>query len=322
MLSRAPKARCHCRGFLVRLTVVICTHNPRPDYFEKVISGLHRQTLPKEEWELVLIDNASDCSFVNRDELSWHPNCRYLLESKLGLAYARQRGIEESHAAVIVFVDDDNVLDANYLTEVVKISEEWPHLGTWGAGIIVPEYDVQPTSAVQELLGYLALRNDQLYPCTPKMPWGAGLCIRANVALAYNRVIENSEIVIVGRRGNDVMACDDKEMTYTSRALGFGTAVFPQLRLTHLIPRERVTPKYLLRLYHGDEMSSALLEYKWNGVLPQSPFSVRGLLSNLKNALLRRGLRRARHFTRVQALMSARSVIAKTRRAQAASFKN
>jgi len=296
----------------VRLTVIICTHNPSPEYFEKVISGLRRQTLPKEEWELILVDNASDHPLANRGDISWHPNGRCVLEPELGLAYARQRGIRESQTAVIVFVDDDNILDTNYLVEVVKISGEWPHLGTWGAGIIAPEYEVQPSPAIQHLLCGLALRKDEVYPYTPRMPWGAGLCIRTNVALAYSRMIETSEIIIVGRRGTGFMACDDKEMTYISRELGFDTAVFPQLRLTHLIPRERVVPKYLLSLKYGDALSTALLEYKWNGVFPQTPFSVRGLLSALKNAVLTKDLRHALHFSRVRALMSARGIIAKT----------
>ncbi len=298
----------------MRLTVIICTHNPRLDHFEKVISGLRRQTLPKEEWELVLVDNASDCPLANSEDISWHSNGHHFLEPELGLAYARQRGIKESQAAVIVFVDDDNILDVNYLAEVAKISEEWPRLGTWGAGLIVPEYEVQPTPAVQELLPYLALRNDHVYPCTPSMPWGAGLCIRTNVALTYTRMIENSEIIIVGRRGKGLMACDDREMTYTACELGFGTAVFPQLRVTHLIPKERVARKYLLSLYHGVMMSDALLEYKWDGILPRSLFSPRGLLSALKHAAVLQGLGRERHFTRVRALMSARSIIAQTDR--------
>jgi glycosyltransferase involved in cell wall biosynthesis len=42
------------------LSVIICTHNPRKDYLERVLKALQEQTLPSESWELLLIDNASD----------------------------------------------------------------------------------------------------------------------------------------------------------------------------------------------------------------------------------------------------------------------
>jgi glycosyltransferase involved in cell wall biosynthesis len=299
-------------AFVVRLTVVICTHNPRPHYLERVLSGLRRQTFPKEEWELLFIDNASDCPLADRWDISWHPNGRHVFEPKLGLAQARKRGIKESQAAVIIFVDDDNVLDVNYLAEAAKIGQEWPQIGTWGAGIMEPEYEVQPEPEVKELLYLLAIRDSAEYPCAPELPVGAGLCIRTNMALTHIRMCEDSEIVLTGRLGNGLMRSEDLEMSYTANEVGFGAAVFPQLRLTHLIPKERVARRYLVDVYGNVAMSNALLAYKWDGVLPPSQISVRGLLSFLKNIVLRHGIRREMHFHRVRALMSARRLIAQT----------
>jgi hypothetical protein len=41
------------------LSVILCTHNPRPDYLSRVLASLRGQTLPAEQWEFLLIDNAS-----------------------------------------------------------------------------------------------------------------------------------------------------------------------------------------------------------------------------------------------------------------------
>ena len=38
-------------------SVIICTHNPRPDYFARVLDGLRNQTLPMHRWELLIVDN-------------------------------------------------------------------------------------------------------------------------------------------------------------------------------------------------------------------------------------------------------------------------
>ncbi len=43
----------------MKISAIICTHNPRPHYLRRVLEALNRQTLDKGEWELLLVDNAS-----------------------------------------------------------------------------------------------------------------------------------------------------------------------------------------------------------------------------------------------------------------------
>jgi hypothetical protein len=44
----------------------------------------------------------------------WHPNARHIVEHKLGISVAR-RGMREASTDLLIFVDDDNLLDRNYL---------------------------------------------------------------------------------------------------------------------------------------------------------------------------------------------------------------
>ena len=62
------------------VSVIICTHNPRPDAFRRVLDSLAAQTLPKAQWELLLVDNASDVRLEPRWPLSWHSNARHVRE--------------------------------------------------------------------------------------------------------------------------------------------------------------------------------------------------------------------------------------------------
>src|SRR5271155_5863652 len=98
-----------------RLSAIICAHNPREDYLRRVLDGLRAQTLPLEQWELLLIDNASGVSVADRFDLSWHPLGRHIREEELGLTPARLCGMKESKAEILVLVDDDTVLDPDYL---------------------------------------------------------------------------------------------------------------------------------------------------------------------------------------------------------------
>src|SRR5665213_4011640 len=124
----------------MELSVIICTHNPRVDYLTRTLDALKAQTLPKEEWELLLIDNASKEPLAGKWGLSWHPNARIIREEQLGLTPARLRGVKESSSELLVFVDDDNVLFSDYLVECFQIAKTWPILGAWG-GQHFPEFE-------------------------------------------------------------------------------------------------------------------------------------------------------------------------------------
>ena len=176
------------------LTVIICSHSPRPDYLRRVLKALADQTMPLEQWELLFVDNASERPLAASWDLSWHPHGRHVLEEELGVTAARQRGIREASSDLIVFVDDDNLLDETYLAQALKLKEEWPKLGAWGSGSITPQYELPPEELVKALLPYLALRESartcwsNVYPCVEATPWGAGMCVRAVVARAYCQI--------------------------------------------------------------------------------------------------------------------------------------
>jgi hypothetical protein len=300
---------------VLQISVIICAHNPRSDYFARVLASLRDQTLPLENWELLIIDNASKMPLASDWHISWHPTGRHLVERELGVAAARRRGIREAHADLIVFVDDDNVLDKTYLTQAVGIGRDWPLLGAWGSGSIRADFEVKPSESVTAFLHYLALREtaspqwSNVASCVQAMPWGAGLCVRKAVAVAYCQSCERSSIQITGRVGNATLSGEDREIALSCCAQGSAFGIFPDLKITHLIPRHRVSEDYLVRLVEGTTLSDLLLDYKWLNIIPVSPLRVRVLLSVLKTLLLHSGIDRRMRFASVRALAKANRII-------------
>jgi glycosyltransferase involved in cell wall biosynthesis len=304
----------------MKLTAVICSHNPREDHLRRALDSLRAQTLPKSEWEMILIDNASQSPLAALWDLSWHPNARHIMEPELGIAAARMRGMKESCSDLLVFVDDDNVIDKSYLEHALEINDEWPTLGVWGSSAIIPEYEVEPAGDLKTLEYMLAIREtvkacwSNVYSCDEAIPWGAGLCVRASVADAFCRANNEPPILITGQRGGDRgVAGEDNEIAYVACELGLGMGVFPQLRLTHLIPKERVSREYLLKLVAGAKASDALLQYKWQGRLPRSPFRAWGMLSIFTHLIVLRGLERQTYLAHVRGILTARRIIADAR---------
>jgi glycosyltransferase involved in cell wall biosynthesis len=304
-------------------SVIICAHNPRENYLRRVIEALRQQTLCTNNWELLLVDSASNPPLAAKWDIRWHPNARHIREEELGLAVARRRGMREAAADLLIFVDDDNVLGQNYILDAVAVKREWPRLGVWGSGALIPEFESKPRECVTPLLGYLALRQmssphwSNVFRCVPSMPWGAGMCVRAGVATAYCEYSQNSSIQIADRRGRDsLMSGGDLEICRVACKIGLGMATFPELRITHLIPKERVALGYLLKIVEGTDASNMLLDYKWSGQIPKSPLRLRGLLSMIYTLIAHPGLDSVvifrMHLANIRATLRAKRIIAES----------
>jgi glycosyltransferase involved in cell wall biosynthesis len=262
---------------MTQISVILCTHNPRKDYLRRVLEALRAQTLPAEQWELIVVDNASERPLVEDWDLSWHPKARHIREEELGLTSARFRGIAEAKGELLVFVDDDNVVDKDYLRAALDVGRDYPFLGAWG-GAIRGEFEAEPEPWLQPLLGYLLVREfpSPVWSNNPgdwrAQPCGAGLCVRRCVATAYAKQLGVSPARRrLDRIGSKLSSCGDSDLIQTSCDIGQGFGNFPELRLTHLIPRSRVQPKYLIRLMQGITSSLILLQYLRTGDVPPKP---------------------------------------------------
>ena len=242
--------------------------------------------------------------------------------------FARHRGIHEAKGDICVFVDDDNLLDRDYLEQVLGIGVSHPHLGTWGAGTIRGEFERELAPHLRPYCNYLALRdNKQTYfsniiTCGDAIPLGAGLCVRSTVATEYLRFcVAPANIRITGRRGASLVGHEDYEISFVGCQMGFGMGVFPELKMTHLIPKERSTHDYFLRLLEGCRISGTVIDFKWPTTyvgdffdqpqrrLARSPRNIRGLLSLCNNALLKRGFERRIFFANRRGTIKGREII-------------
>ncbi len=258
------------------LSVILCAHNPRAAYLERTLAALAAQTLAAKEWEFVLVDNASAPPLTAATLAPLPTSARLVREMRLGLTPARLRGIYETSAEVIVFVDDDNVLAPDYLANALELARAWPMLGTWG-GQIVPEFEVQPPEWTRPYWKALALR-DVPQDCWSNLPgdahaepFGAGLCVRRVVAEHYaHALINDHRRRALGRSGAQLTSGEDSDLAWTACDLGFGNGVFARLKLTHLIPASRLEEGYLLRLVEALSYSKVMLDAS-HGHRPSRP---------------------------------------------------
>lgn len=280
------------------LSVIVCTHNPRMDYLERVLAALRAQTLSPDRWELLVIDNHSSPPLKDRIDLTWHPHGKCLGEDDLGLTPTRLRGICQSTADLIVFVDDDNVLASNYLEETLVVARQHPAMGVWG-GHITAEFEAPPPECTRDFVKGFAVQHvkQDMWACSwppahQALPCGAGMTVRRTVAARYSADVRHSPLRLgLDRKGTHLTAAGDSDLAFTALRCGLGMGKFTRLRLTHLIPEHRLQPGFQERSVEGMSYSWVLLTYVHGLELPPDT-----LLRRLCSVL--RGFRRA-GFARV-----------------------
>jgi glycosyltransferase involved in cell wall biosynthesis len=99
-----------------KATIAICTRN-RTDDLKRCLNAL--QKLPDDGQEVLVIDNAPpDDSTKKLCEA--YPFVTYIMESKPGLDFARNRALQEAAGDIIAFTDDDATPDLNWLRAITK----------------------------------------------------------------------------------------------------------------------------------------------------------------------------------------------------------
>jgi hypothetical protein len=250
------------------ISVIICTHNPREDFLRRTLAALRVQTLPTAQWELLLIDNASQKNLAEIWDLSWQPNARHIRENELGLTPARLRGIREAQGELLVFVDDDNLLAENYLAAAAELFSKRADLGV-ASGRILPEYETPPPDWFLPHESWIAVRRIEQSRWAnffdPRAePCGAGMCLRKPIALGYAQKALDARQRILGRKGDSLLSGEDIAITKVALGLGFSMGQFAELQLTHIIPARRVSEEYLFSLYRSILASGQVMSWLEN----------------------------------------------------------
>ena len=249
----------------MNLSVLIFTHNPNRHVLGRTIEGLKAQSLNTDQWELIVVDNASDEKVSSWLDLKWHENARLVDEPDIGKTRAVFKGIGEAIGDLLVFVDDDNFLDSDYLRKAIAISDQWPMLGAWG-GRILPEFETIPPQWTERYWSYLTILDcpHDSWSNVPghfeAVPPGAGLVVRRQVVQVYAELVRSDPMrMALDRTGKALISGGDTDLTFTACDLGFGIARFSSLELRHYMPAWRFDESYLLRMVEGMAYSLHML---------------------------------------------------------------
>jgi glucosyl-dolichyl phosphate glucuronosyltransferase len=235
-------------------SIVLCTRN-RSALLSKACESLLELDYPAERVELVLVDNAStdDTPSVARAVTARAPfDVRHVVEQRIGLSAARNRGIGEARGRYVFFTDDDQLVDPALLSEHERVLEAYSARVAQGRIELVfdggrPDW---LRAGLASLLGET--------PDLPEGPtafglYGGNLAIRRDV---FDDVGMFREDLGKGAAGYS----EDSELALRLRERGEPVVYAPGARVFHVIERERATAGYALASSFEKGTSEVLAE--------------------------------------------------------------
>lgn len=238
---------------MIDFSIIIPTYNGEkrlPEVLEKLQIQVNTETI---SWEVIVVDNNSQDQtqkIVEDFQKTWQSQAplKYCFEAKQGLAYTRERGVNEAQGTWIGFLDDDNVPTETWVFEAYQFGENHPKVGAFG-GKVLGDFEVEPPANFESISGFLALRNrgeiPNLYqPEILSLPTGAGLVVRKQVWC--DCLPKQSKFI--GRLGKSLVGGEDWEPLLYMHQKGWEIWYNPAMIIYHKIPATRLQRDYLLNL--------------------------------------------------------------------------
>lgn len=236
----------------MQVTVAICTWN-RAKLLDQTLAQLGKLRIPDGvEWELLVVDNSStdDTDSVLSKHVDKLP-LRRLFEPKQGHSHARNCAIEVARGELLLWTDDDVLVESDWLSAYVKAAAKWPEAEYFG-GPIEPWFETEPPRWLQKhfarVQGAYAVRDygEKSREFTAKeYPLGANMAFRTETLRRYPFRTD------LGRRGNSLVSGDEVDVLQRMRADGRIGMWVNDARVKHFIPKQRLNADFLWRLNYG-----------------------------------------------------------------------
>jgi glycosyltransferase involved in cell wall biosynthesis len=237
------------------VTVALCTHN-HAERLPRTLEALGRLRQPDGLWELVIVDNGStDHTADVLRQTTWRPTgvrVRVEREEQIGLSNARNRAIDVANGEYLLFIDDDETPDPEWLAAHTRMALALKP-DAFGGPIDVLFLDgVRPAWLQDDLLGFvgrLDYGREHRWLIAPDTPiFGGNFGFKRTVFEKIGRFD-----TALGRRGAVNVGGEDIEIYERLRRAGCRVLWVPDALIHHRIQATKLRRGYFLDLHfqHG-----------------------------------------------------------------------
>lgn len=248
----------------IQVSIIIPTYN-RCRFIGKTLHSFLNQSYPKINYEIIVCDNNSTdkTAKVIRSYIEKYGNARirYLYEKRQGSHYARNSGALIAKGELLYFTDDDMIADYNLLYNLVNFMGEHSKVAI-ATGKVLPRWETQPPKWVEKYCAnsYLSLLNRGRSNKISNKDVGVYSCheiIRKDVF--YKTGGFHPDFV-----GKELLGDGETGLNKDILNMGYLSAYVANAVIYHIIPRKRMTQKYLNARLYGEGNADSYTEYRKN----------------------------------------------------------
>lgn len=248
------------------ISIIICCYNSAQTITDALQCILAQELPPGVGAEVILVDNNCTDNTVAIAKEIW--SCaadnktalNIITEKQPGLSAARKAGLLACRYNTIIFCDDDNRLDPNYVYTAYELLNANERIGAAGGrvqGITDGDFPAWwPDHAPAYAVGSQGSKTGDVSKI--QYLWGAGLVVRKDLLLKV--LDDNYPLLLSDRKGAALSSGGDSEICARILLAGYQLWYFDNLKLQHFIEPGRLTETYRKKLYAGHDAASLVLE--------------------------------------------------------------
>jgi len=244
----------------IRISAAVCTLN-RALYLRKALSSLTNQSLPRNQYEILVVDNGSTdfTRQVVQEQFSLAENLQYFYEPVVGLSQARNTAWQNARGEYVAYLDDDAIACSSWLESILDVFERVkPKPGCVG-GRVEPIWEApRPAWLSNKMVPYLTVVDWSKSPTNlGKNEWLAG----ANMAFPRD-VLESvgGFQLYLGRKGSKLLSMEEILLQRYLQGKGYSCFYHPEISVQHHILTSRLTKSWFLRRVYWQGVSDAVVQ--------------------------------------------------------------
>ncbi len=269
------------------ISIIICCFNSASRISE-TLHAIFKLTVPDGmACELIVVNNNSNdntAEVVERMVESFNRQSflfRLVNEERAGLSFARMTGIKSSTFKTVIFCDDDNHLNHNYLLKTVEILKRDSQIGIIG-GWAKPKFSIPPGKWIVDFYTSMAIGPQARADGYVSWVYGAGMVLKKEI---FTKLEEKKiKLLLSDRSGNVLTSGGDSEICSLALFIGFKIHYSSDLVLMHAIPVHRLKKSHYMKarlntiypslyLFLLDEAIHQDTDLKWRGLYSKKLFN-------------------------------------------------
>lgn len=269
----------------LKISIITCAYNPNTFIFNRLIAAIANLNTEGIDAEWIVVDNNSIHSVQNSFDFSKVTiKLKHVIEKNPGLTNARIAGANEAKGHWLLFFDDDNEPNVEYLINIAALINKYNDVKCWGAGNIFVNFEVTKDSLwlqnykemyqERHVTGEI-IQEDKVW--NSNYPQGTGQCIAKLLFDDYIDKVSNGTYSLSDRKGKSLSSGGDVQIVLNVIKNGYKVGISDRLSLQHNIDANKSTFNYLFKLIYG-MASGAILSYEQVFKTPREEFQ----LSNSK----------------------------------------